>query len=164
MRWLQSLSDRTPEHDRFVRLIILERIIKAGVLIGVAVTLVVGARTGVLYDLAHYAQDQLLLAADRSFITQLLFKALEWIGFFPHQTLLAVGLVGYALLEGTEGVGLAMRRRWAEYLTVVATGMLIPYEVYELVHHPTLFKAGALLLNVAVVAYLAWKKRLFRDL
>jgi uncharacterized membrane protein (DUF2068 family) len=125
---------------------------------------VVGARIGVLYDLAHYAQDQLLLAADRSFITQLLFKALEWIGFFPHQALLAVGLVGYALLEGTEGVGLAMRRRWAEYLTVVATGMLIPYEVYELVHHATLFKAGALLLNVAVVAYLAWKKRLFRDL
>ncbi len=124
----------------------------------------VGSRTGVLYELAHYAQDQLLLAADRSFITQLLFKALEWIGFFPHQTLLAIGLVGYALLEGTEGVGLAMRRRWAEYLTVVATGLLIPYEVYELVHRPTLFKFGALLLNVAVVAYLWWKKRLFMDL
>jgi len=87
----------------------------------------------------------------------------EWIGFFNHQTLLAVGLVGYALLEGTEGVGLAMRRRWAEYLTVVATGLLIPYEVYELGRHATLFKVGALLLNVAVVAYLAWRKRLFVD-
>ena len=129
-----------------------------------AVVLVVGSRTGFLYELAHYAQEQLLLAADRSFITQLLLKGLEWIGFFPHQTLLAAGLVGYALLEGTEGVGLAMRRRWAEYLTVVATGLLIPYEVYELVHHPTLFKVGALLLNVAVVAYLWWKKRLFLDL
>ena len=87
----------------------------------------------------------------------------EWIGLFNHQTLLAAGLVGYALLEGTEGVGLAMRRRWAEYLTVVATSLLIPYEVYELGRHATLFKVGALLLNVAVVAYLAWRKRLFVD-
>jgi uncharacterized membrane protein (DUF2068 family) len=87
----------------------------------------------------------------------------EWIGFFNHQTLLAIGLIGYALLEGTEGIGLAMRRRWAEYLTVIATGLLIPYEVYELVHRVTLFKIGALLVNVAVVGYLAWRKRLFRD-
>jgi uncharacterized membrane protein (DUF2068 family) len=58
-------------------------------------------------------------------------------------------------------VGLAMRRRWAEYLTVIATGILIPYEAYEVIHHVTLFKIGALLLNVAVVGYLAYRKRLF---
>ncbi|HEY8642773.1 MAG TPA: DUF2127 domain-containing protein [Candidatus Dormibacteraeota bacterium] len=126
-------------------------------------TLMVTGRTGLLYELATDAQEQLLLGADRSFITSLLLRAVAWIGFFNHQTLLAIGLLGYALLEGTEGIGLAMRRRWAEYLTVVATGLLIPYEVYELFHHPTLFKAGALLLNVAVVGYLAWRKRLFVD-
>jgi uncharacterized membrane protein (DUF2068 family) len=54
-----------------------------------------------------------------------------------------------------------MRRRWAEYLTVFATGILIPYEAYEVVRHITLFKVGALLLNIAVVAYLAYRKRLF---
>ena len=64
-------------------------------------------------------------------------------------------------VEGTEGVGLAMRRRWAEYLTVIATGLLIPYEAYEVIHKVTLFKIGALLLNVAVVGYLAYRKRLF---
>jgi uncharacterized membrane protein (DUF2068 family) len=129
----------------------------------VAVALLVTGRTGVLYELATDAQEQLLLGADRSFITALLLRAVEWIGFFSHQTLLAIGLIGYALLEGTEGTGLAMRRRWAEYLTVIATGLLIPYEVYELFHHATLFKVGALLLNVAVVGYLAWRKRLFLD-
>ena len=103
------------------------------------------------------------MSADRSFITAFVLRVIEWIGFFNHQTLLAIGLVGYALLEGTEGIGLAMRRRWAEYLTVIATGLLIPYEVYELVNHATLFKAGALLVNVAVVVYLAWRKRLFVD-
>lgn len=132
-------------------------------LIAVAVALLVGGRSGVLYELARDAQEQLLLSADRSFITTYLLRFVEWIGFFSHQTLLAVGLVGYALLEGTEGIGLALRRRWAEYLTVIATGLLIPYEVYEVFHHVTLFKVGALLLNVAVVAYLAWRKRLFVD-
>jgi uncharacterized membrane protein (DUF2068 family) len=73
----------------------------------------------------------------------------------------AIAAIAYALLEGTEGVGLAMRRRWAEYLTVIATGILIPYEAYEVIHHATLFKVGALLLNLAVVGYLAYRKRLF---
>jgi uncharacterized membrane protein (DUF2068 family) len=132
-------------------------------LVAVAVALVVGGRTGFLYQVATAAQEQLLLSADHSFITSFVLRVVEWIGFFNHQTLLVVGLVGYALLEGTEGIGLAMRRRWAEYLTVVATALLIPYEVYELGHHATLFKLGALLLNVAVVAYLAWRKRLFLD-
>jgi uncharacterized membrane protein (DUF2068 family) len=54
-----------------------------------------------------------------------------------------------------------MRRRWAEYLTVIATGFLIPYEAYEVVRHITLLKVGALLLNIAVVGYLAYRKRLF---
>src|SRR5438128_88813 len=72
-----------------------------------------------------------------------------------------VRAIAYAALEGTEGVGLAMRRRWAEYLTVIATGILIPYEAYEVVHRVTLFKVGALLLNLAVVGYLAYRKRLF---
>jgi uncharacterized membrane protein (DUF2068 family) len=78
----------------------------------------------------------------------------------PHHGA-AIGVIAYAILEGTEGVGLAMRRRWAEYLTVIATGILIPYEAYEVIHRATLFKVGALLLNVAVVGYLAYRKRLF---
>ena len=88
-------------------------------------------------------------------------RALLYIGSFNHITLLAVSAIVYAALEATEGVGLAMRRRWAEYLTVIATGVLIPYEAYEVVARPTLFKVGALLLNLAVVGYLAYRKRLF---
>ncbi len=56
-----------------------------------------------------------------------------------------------------------MRRRWAEDLTGLATAFLIPYEVDELVRHPSLIKLGALLLNLAVVGWLAYKKRLFLD-
>ena len=45
--------------------------------------------------------------------------------------------------------------------TVAAVLRMIPYEVYEVIHHVTLFKVGALLLNLAVVGYLAYRKRLF---
>ncbi|MDQ6721627.1 MAG: DUF2127 domain-containing protein [Candidatus Dormibacteraeota bacterium] len=149
------------EHDAFIKVIIVERIIKAIVLIALAIGLLVAGRTGLLTQWADYAKDQLNLEAGNSLIIQLLLKLVVYIGTFSHTTLLAIGAIVYALLEGTEGVGLAMRRRWAEYLTVIATGILIPYEAYEVIHKVTLFKVGALLLNVAVVGYLAYRKRLF---
>ncbi|MDQ6877876.1 MAG: DUF2127 domain-containing protein [Candidatus Dormibacteraeota bacterium] len=149
------------EHDAFIKVIIIERIVKAIVLIALAIGLLVAGRSGLLARWADYAQDQLNLQAGHSLIVQLLLKLILYVGNFSHTTLLAFGAIIYALLEGTEGVGLAMRRRWAEYLTVIATGILIPYEAYEVIHRLTLFKIGALLLNVAVVGYLAYRKRLF---
>ena len=149
------------EHDAFIKVIIVERIVKAVVLIGLAIGLLVAGRKGWLSEWADYAQDQLNLAAGHGLIVQLLLRVLVLIGTFSHVTVLAIGAIAYALLEGTEGVGLAMRRRWAEYLTVIATGILIPYESYEVIRHVTLFKVGALLLNLAVVGYLAYRKRLF---
>jgi len=149
------------EHDAFIKVIIIERIVKAAVLVALAIGLLVAGRTGLLTSWADFAQDQLNLAAGHSLIVNLLLKVVLYMGNFSHTTLLAIGAIVYALLEGTEGVGLAMRRRWAEYLTVIATGLLIPLEAYEVIHMPTLFKVGALLLNVAVVGYLAYRKRLF---
>jgi uncharacterized membrane protein (DUF2068 family) len=149
------------EHDAFIKVIIVERIVKAIVLIALAIGLLVAGEKGLLTGWARYAQDQLNLDADDGVIVQLLLRLLLLIGSFTHVSVLAIAAIAYALLEGTEGVGLAMRRRWAEYLTVIATGILIPYEAYEVIHHVTLFKVGALALNLAVVGYLAYSKRLF---
>ena len=149
------------EHDAFIKVIIVERIVKSIALIALAIGLLVAGEKGLLTMWGQYAQDQLNLDADNGVIAQLLLRLLLLIGNFNHITILAIGAIAYALLEGTEGVGLAMRRRWAEYLTVIATGILIPYEAYEVIHHVTLFKVGALLLNLAVVGYLAYRKRLF---
>ena len=62
--------------------------------------------------------------------------------------------LGYAALEITEGVGLFYRKRWAEWLTVVATSLLVPLEAYELMRHPSALKAGGIAVNVLIVAYL----------
>ncbi|MFZ2047678.1 MAG: DUF2127 domain-containing protein, partial [Trebonia sp.] len=72
-----------------------------------------------------------------------------------------VVLTAYAILEGTEAVGLWRGRRWAEYLTFIATALLLPLEIYEIVHRPTVLKGVTLAINLAVVLYLVWAKRLF---
>ena len=67
----------------------------------------------------------------------------------------------YAAVEGIEAWGLWYQKRWAEYLTFLVTASLLPLEVYELAHRLTPFKALAFVINVAVVAYLLFAKRLF---
>ena len=149
------------EHDAFIKVIIVERIVKSTVLFVAAISLIVAGRTGYLDRIADYAENQLNLDVGHSIVITLLFRLVAYLGNFNHITIVAVAGMLYAALEATEGVGLAMRRRWAEYLTAIATGILIPYEAYEVVRHPTLFKVGALLLNLAVVGYLVYRKRLF---
>jgi hypothetical protein len=50
--------------------------------------------------------------------------------------------------------GLWLRRRWAEYLTVIVTGSFIPLEIYEIVEHFTVLRVVVLAVNVAIVIYL----------
>ena len=70
-------------------------------------------------------------------------------------------LVGYALLQLLEGIGLWSLKRWGEYVAVVGTSIFIPIEVYELTKHITYVKIAAFLINVALVVYLIVSKRLF---
>lgn len=69
---------------------------------------------------------------------------------------IGVGACVYACLFLTEGIGLWLGKRWAEYLTVFATASLIPFEVWELARHVTWLKIFAIVLNVAIVIYL-WR-------
>jgi uncharacterized membrane protein (DUF2068 family) len=75
--------------------------------------------------------------------------------------LLAAAAAAYAALEGTEAVGLWLGRRWAEYLTFVATVVFVPYEIYELTKSITWLKLLTLAINLLIVIYLLLAKRLF---
>jgi uncharacterized membrane protein (DUF2068 family) len=68
--------------------------------------------------------------------------------------------IAYAALFFIEGYGLWLGRRWGEILTIIATASLIPFEVFEIVHTRTLTATVALILNVLIVAYLAYRLRL----
>jgi uncharacterized membrane protein (DUF2068 family) len=74
---------------------------------------------------------------------------------------IAAAAAAYAVLEGAEAIGLWRQERWAEYLTFVATTLLLPLEVYELSERVSPLKIVALVVNLAVVVYLLLAKRLF---
>jgi uncharacterized membrane protein (DUF2068 family) len=74
---------------------------------------------------------------------------------------LSFGTFVYAAVFLVEGVGLALRKRWAEYFTIITTSSLLPIEIYELARRVSIGRSIALLINVAVVAYLIYELRRF---
>jgi uncharacterized membrane protein (DUF2068 family) len=65
----------------------------------------------------------------------------------------------YALLYIVEGVGLLLAKHWAEYLTIIATASLIPFEIFEVVRKPTFLRIAVMLINMAIVFYLIYRLR-----
>jgi uncharacterized membrane protein (DUF2068 family) len=72
---------------------------------------------------------------------------------------LSVGTFFYSALLLTEGIGLSLRKRWAEYFTIIVTSSFVPLEIYELARRVTVGKVVLLLFNLAVVAYLVFEIR-----
>ena len=76
-------------------------------------------------------------------------------------TEVGIALLVYGWLEGIEAVGLWYALRWAEYLTFVSTAAFLPLEVYEIIHSGTVLKVLGFAINVVVVVFLLYRKRLF---
>ena len=74
---------------------------------------------------------------------------------------ITVGVVAYACLQLVESYGLWHMKRWGEYLTVVATSVFLPSEIYEVTEKITVLRVSALIINIAAVIWLLWSKRLF---
>jgi uncharacterized membrane protein (DUF2068 family) len=72
---------------------------------------------------------------------------------------LSVGTFLYAGLFATEGFGLLLRKRWAEYFTIVTTGLLIPLEIFEMARHFTVTKVVVGIINALIVWYLVARVR-----
>ncbi len=92
-----------------------------------------------------------------------LVRHLRDVGSWQDRTIrvLLVIAIGYAVLEGVEAFGLWRERRWAEYLTVVATVGFLPLEIHELTERVTVVRVVMFVLNLAVLVWLVWVKRLF---
>ncbi len=78
-----------------------------------------------------------------------------------HVWVLAGMALAYAALETVECVFLWQGKRWAEYLTVLATAAFLPLEIVELVDKVSALKVAAMAVNLAILVYLVWTKRLF---
>ena len=69
--------------------------------------------------------------------------------------LLAAFAALYASVRFAEAYGLWLGRRWAEWLAALSSAIYVPIELYEIAHHATLLKFGALVINVVIVVYMA---------
>jgi uncharacterized membrane protein (DUF2068 family) len=142
--------------DGALLLIAIFKFVKGALLLALAF----GALTFLHKDLSSVVQswlDQWWIDPDNQFIGALLSK-LQLIHAKELKELSALG-AGYAALFLTEGTGLLFRKRWAEWLTIVATSSLMPLELYELVKKFTVVRLLALLINAAVVLYLIYLVR-----
>jgi len=109
--------------------------------------------------LAKQLASVMNLDIDNRFLKLILTKLMD----IKPPTLVGVSVVGflYAILNLVEAVGLMMRYRWAEYLTIIATAMFIPFELYELFEKLTLFRVAALTINLLIVAFLVRHTEMF---
>jgi uncharacterized membrane protein (DUF2068 family) len=79
----------------------------------------------------------------------------------PHKMrLISAGIFLKAGLDYLEGIGLAMEKTWAEWLTIGLTASFLPWEVFEIIRRFTWVKVGLTLLNVLVLLYLLWVQQL----
>jgi uncharacterized membrane protein (DUF2068 family) len=136
---------------RLLPWIAAERAIRGLLLVGVGIALLVERNA----DLGSFA-TRLARRIELDPKHGIVHHAIVRIGALDRNqvALIGAGAVAYGLLELTEGVGLWFRRRWAEWLTVVATSILVPFELWELVHRPSVLKAAGLVVNILIVIYL----------
>src|ERR1043165_2022276 len=135
--------------DFLIRLIALFKLVKAAMLIALGV----GALS-MRHDHSGLGMWIHALAADPhgKYVTELIAR----VSAFDARDLqrIGVGSLIYASVFVIEGVGLMMRKAWAEVMTVIITTSFVPLEIYELVEHPSWAKVLVLGFNVLVVLYL----------
>ena len=147
--------------SRGLLLIAAFKLIKGLALLALAIGALKMLHKDVAAEIAQWI-DALRVDPHNHFIQMLL----EKLGMVDDRKLkaLSIGTFFYSALFLTEGVGLALRKRWAEYLTIVSTGSLLPLEVYEIVKHSSAAKIVVLLANIAIVVYLVLEVRRTRNL
>lgn len=142
--------------NRLVRLIALFKLLKAALLIAVGMS----ALHLLHKDVATVAERwvrMLGLDPDNRYVD----RALQKFANLTPQKIKSLGIVSfvYAGLFLTEGIGLWLVKRWAEWFSVIITTSLVPVEIYEIYRHPSAAKCLVLVLNIAVVGYLLYRIR-----
>lgn len=144
------------ERDQLIEVIAIFKFLKAAGLIAIAFGAIelMEPETG---DMLARWIDALSATSEHPIIQDYLVRLSS---FSPRRIqAVGVGALLYATLFMIEGIGLWHEAKWAEYLTVIATSLLVPLEVYELVQRVTLPRAAALTINLAAVVYLVWRLR-----
>ncbi len=132
------------------------KLVKALLLIAVGIGALKFLHKNLAAAVMHWI-EVLRVDPDNRFVHAMLVKAFR---ATPRQLKeLSIGTFVYAGLFAIEGAGLLLRKRWAEYFTIITTGGLLPLEVFELVRHFTIAKVVVLIVNALIVVYLVLRVR-----
>jgi uncharacterized membrane protein (DUF2068 family) len=139
---------------RLLRLIAVFKVLKASALVagGVVALRLIHADIGTVLE-----RGVMKLGLDPG--SALLNHAIQEACEIPQDRIWLLGALSfvYAGLFLTEGIGLWLTKRWGEWVTVIITGSLIPFEFYECLHRGSPIKIAVLLANIAIVVYLVWR-------
>jgi uncharacterized membrane protein (DUF2068 family) len=157
LRLTARAKHRSRRRDLGVWLIALFKLAKGLLLVAVGVGVHTLLHKDVAATLTHWA-NVLWIARESGYVQELLYKLTA---IDDRKLKLAeITTFLYSALLFTEGIGLLLQKRWAEYLTVIVTASYIPFEIFAMVKHFAIATTVVLLINVAVVWYLC--RRLWR--
>ena len=141
-----------------VRLIAVFKFIKAASLLVIGIFILRMLRLDHnVHDVLHQFVNDMRLDENNHFIHGVLEKAL---GISPaNLRWLSTGTLIYAILYGTEGVGLWLDQGWAEVMTIITTAGFIPVEVMEIIKAPTLVRTIIFAINVLLLIYICLRLR-----
>ena len=150
------MASPTAAHNRVLYLIAAFKLLKGLVLLAVGVGALKLLSQGAATEVYRWANAFRVDPGNR-YLHLLLVR----FSILDEKTLkeLSAGTFFYSAILLTEGIALWLRKHWAEYFTIIATGLFIPLEIYELARRATYARGIVFMLNVAVVAYLAMNLR-----
>ena len=150
----RSIGATTP--SRGLRLIAAFKLFKGLVLFAVGIGAVKLLHKDVAFEVERWA-DLFRVDPNNHYIHHLL----ERFSILDDRKLkeLGVGTFFYSALLLTEGTGLLLAKRWAEYFTIIVTSSFMPLEIYELTKRASWARLVVLILNIIVVAYLVIELR-----
>ena len=142
-----------PRRHRYLKLIALFKIGKGVLLLLLGVSFVfLNMRARWVDAISDWTADEILMEHSRA-VVWLLHKLQA---VLAGRALRATGFLAlfYSAVLFTEGIGVYMERRWAEWLMIFATAALIPLEVRHIWHRPGVVGALILMVNCFIVWFL----------
>ena len=149
----------TRKHTGFLKFIIAYKTLLGAVEVALSISLFkfIGRNLGLEFT-------RLAISLNLDIENRVISALIKQAGMIGNGMALSITLAVFVIgaLNIIEAWGLHRRQRWAEWLTVVATALLIPFEAYEVYRKITVFKLLILALNIGIVYYLARHKELFK--
>ena len=148
----QPVPQHAPHTNRWLVLIGIGKLLKAVLFVALGIGALHLVHRDLVSVVTHWIVD-LRFDPESRFVNFVLDKLSD---VTPHRLKeISILIFCYAGVDVLEGTGLILAKPWAEYLTLIVTASLLPWEFFEILRKPNWPKVVFTLLNIVVVLYLA---------